>query len=177
VPDVAILGLTLPCSAVAGTPDDRFAELVGRRSRFVFQVAWTVLRNAHDAEDVAQETFLKLYRNGSWQRMEDERAFLARTAWRIAVSKTRGRRAECEVGDSCDRAASPERLAISADLNAAVQRLIDGLPEELRLPLALSAIEEMTSRAIGEAMGVPEGTIRTRIMRAREILRRKLEAL
>ena len=70
-----------------------------------------------------------------------------------------------------------EQCAIAADMKLAVQRLIDALPEDLRVPLALSAVEEMTSRSIAEAMGIPEGTVRTRIMRAREILKRKLEQL
>src|SRR5712692_2719446 len=67
--------------------DDRFAALVRRRSRFVFRVAYAILRNAHDAEDVVQETFLKLYRARRWESMVDERAFLARTAWRLAVDR------------------------------------------------------------------------------------------
>jgi RNA polymerase sigma-70 factor (ECF subfamily) len=58
-----------------------------------------------------------------------------------------------------------------------VQRIIDGLPEELRLPLALSATDELTSREIAVVMGISEGTVRTRIMRARQILKQKLTAL
>ena len=180
MPHVAILGAPIQCAEFAGNSEDRFAEFMRRRSRFVFQVAWAVLRNAHDAEDVAQETFLKLYRTGSWERIEDERAFLAKTAWRLAVDKTRSRRLQeveqvAEV--PCNGAGCPERMAIAADMKATVARLIDGLPEDLRLPLALSAIEEMTSGAIAVAMGISEGTVRTRIMRARELLRKKLEAL
>ena len=59
---------------------------------------------------------------------------------------------------------------------ALLRRLIDGLPEELRQPLVLSAIEEMTSREVAIAMGIPEGTVRTRIMRARTELKRRFEA-
>ena len=129
-----------------------------------------------DAEDVAQETFLKLYRTGSWERMEDERAFLARTAWRLAVSRSKKRR-EPASNETCDEAANPERSAIAADLHDAVQRMIDALPHDLRIPLALSAIEELSSARIAEMMDIPEGTVRTRIMRARDLLRKKLEAL
>ena len=45
----------------------RFTALVKRQSRFVLQVAYSVLRNMHDAEEVVQETFLKLYRTGAWE--------------------------------------------------------------------------------------------------------------
>jgi RNA polymerase sigma-70 factor (ECF subfamily) len=164
---------SIPCP-LAYSADDPFADLVRRQSRFVFQIAWAVLRNAQDAEDVAQETFLKLYRTGSWERMEDERAFLACAAWRLAVDRLRGRRPQgvLQIEPKCS-GASPEALAISSNRSAAVQRLIDELPEDLRQPLALSAVEEMTSREIGVVMGIPEGTVRTRIMRAREILRKR----
>jgi RNA polymerase sigma-70 factor (ECF subfamily) len=52
--------------------------------------------------------------------------------------------------------------------------MIDALPEELRQPLVLSSIEEMTSAQIAAALGVPEGTVRTRIHRARALLKQKL---
>ena len=54
---------------------------------------------------------------------------------------------------------------------------MDALPEELRQPLALSTVEEMTSREISQMMGIAEGTVRTRLMRARELLKKKLTAL
>ena len=69
---------------------------------------------------------------------------------------------------------SQEQSVIDSDLQAAVHRLIDALPEELRQPLVLSAIDELTSREIAAVLGVPEGTVRTRLMRARQILREKL---
>jgi len=55
--------------------------------------------------------------------------------------------------------------------------MIDALPEELRQPLALSAIDEMNSREIALILGIPEGTVRTRIMRARQMLKQKLAGL
>jgi RNA polymerase sigma-70 factor (ECF subfamily) len=57
-----------------------------------------------------------------------------------------------------------------------VHRLIDALPEELRQPLALSTVEELTSPEVARILGIPEGTVRTRLMRAREILKQKLIA-
>ena len=58
--------------------------MVERHSRFVFRVAYSLLRNAHDAEDAVQEMFLNLYRKQAWRDVRDERAFLARVTWRIA---------------------------------------------------------------------------------------------
>jgi len=157
--------------------DDRFAALVRRQARFVFRVVYSVLRNAHDAEDVVQETFLKLYRGRKWESMVDERAFLARTAWRIAVDKLPHVRAGVLDSGILSGDQDPEQAAIQTDWNATIHRLIDALPEELRQPLALSTVEELNSHEIGAVMGIAEGTVRTRLMRAREILRHKLGAL
>lgn len=156
---------------------ERFGEFVGRQSRFAFRVAYAVLRDASDAEDAVQETFLKLYRSGVWESIEDERAFLARAVWRVAVSRIRKVRHQAPDAEMASTEASPEQAAIDADFNARVHRMVDALPEDLRQPLALSAIEEMTSRQIAEVMGIAEGTVRTRLMRARELLKKKLAAL
>lgn len=166
-------------------PEDEadFAELVERQWAFACKVAWAVLRNSHDAEDVAQEVFLKMLRAGAWIGLRDERAFIARAAWRAAVDRLRGRRPYDTAPDSVpdlaqllpDRAPGPEASAIAANWEAAVHRLIDSLPEDLRQPVALSV--EMNSREIAAAMGIAEGTVRTRLMRARQILREKIAAM
>jgi len=165
----------------AAAREARFAGLVERQSRFSFRVAYAVLRNAHDAEDAVQETFLKLYRGSRWEAIENEREFLARAVWRIAVDKLKRRRAGPE-GPAQDwspapHSANPEEALVTADWNAAVCRLVDALPQELRQPLALSTVEEMNSREIAQAMGIAEGTVRTRIMRARRILKQKLAGM
>jgi RNA polymerase sigma-70 factor (ECF subfamily) len=163
--------------------DERFEEMVGRQGRFMFQVAFGLLRNRQDAEDAVQEAFLKLYRGEAWLRMENEKGFLARTVWRVALDrlpKTAGRMvdvAEMHVVAGGAMGASPEQSAVDEDERAILRRLIDGLPEELRQPLVLSSVEEMTSREVAEAMGIPEGTVRTRVMRARTELRRRFLAM
>jgi RNA polymerase sigma-70 factor, ECF subfamily len=158
-----------------GAAEEQFAALVRRQSRFVFRVAFSVLRNAHDAEDVAQETFLKLYRNQAWKRMADERGFLARAAWRLAVSRLSEKKVPCEVERAEQE--TPEEELIRLDRDALVQRLVDALPRELRLPLALSTVEGLRSHEIAAVMGIPDGTVRTRIARARKILKERLAVL
>ena len=159
-----------------------FTALVHRQSRFVFRVAYAVLLNSYDAEDAVQETFLKLYRNGGWQHLDNERAFLARVAWRVAVdrrSRSSGHGLECSSNqDAADHSPSldpsPERTLLFANQHATVHSMIDALPEELRLPLVLSAFDELNSREIAGILAIPEGTVRTRLQRARQILRQKL---
>lgn len=157
--------------------DEEFSLLVYRQHRFVFRVAFALLRNAHDAEDIAQETFLKLYRSGRWRGIRDERAFLARTVWRLALDLRRipsVETADMDADAMPSHAASPEQQVMSADSAAAIHRLIDALPEELRRPLALAGTGEMTSREIAAVMSIPEGTVRTRLQRARQLLKDKL---
>ena len=64
-----------------------------------------------------------------------------------------------------------------ANQQAMVHSMIDALPEDLRLPLVLSAFDELNSREIGHVLGIPEGTVRTRLQRARQVLRQKLASL
>ena len=162
-----------------------FTALVQRQSRFVFRVAYAVLLNAHDAEDAVQETFLKLYRNGGWQSLDNERAFLARVAWRVAVDRRpRASRSSFHLeSDSApldtmpSHVPGPEQTAVAANQNAMVHSMIDALPEDLRLPLVLSAFDELNSREIAAILAIPEGTVRTRLQRARTLLRQKIAAI
>jgi RNA polymerase sigma-70 factor, ECF subfamily len=164
--------------------DAEFTALVERQSRFAFKVAYAVLLNAHDAEDAVQETFLKLYRNRGWQHADNERAFLARVAWRSAVDMRRrstpivGSLEESEQRDApASSLPCPHDALVASSEHAIVHKMIDALPEELRVPLVLSTFEELNSREIGRALGIPEGTVRTRLLRARQVLRQKLESV
>jgi RNA polymerase sigma-70 factor (ECF subfamily) len=170
-------------SGEAERRDEQFKEMVGRQSRFMFQVAFGLLRNRQDAEDAVQEAFLKLYRGEAWLRIDNEKGLLARTVWRVALDHLPRAAewtldvSEMELAAGGGAGVSPEQSAVDQDERAVLRRLIDGLPEELRQPLVLSSIEEMTSREVAEAMGIPEGTVRTRVMRARAELRRRFVAM
>src|SRR2546430_16836450 len=161
----------------AAACDDPMARLVTRHARLVFRVAYSVLRNVHDAEDVVQETFLKIHRARGWESMVDEKAFLARAAWRIGLDRLPNVRTAALDFDVPSSGQDPEQAAIKADWNATIHRLIDALPEALRQPLSLSAVEELNSHEISQVMGIAEGTVRTRLMRARQVLKQKLGAL
>ena len=169
-----------PELAEAAELDARFADLVERQARFMFKVAHGLLRNQHDAEDAVQEAMLKLYRTGAWIHMQDERAFLARTVWRVAVDIAARRRNGTQEATDADLACSlagPEQLVDEGEQRALVRELIDNLSDDLRQPLILCAIEEMTSREVAVMLGLTEGAVRTRVMRARAELRRRFEAL
>jgi len=150
---------------------------VCRYSLLLFRLAYGVLRNSHDAEDVVQETFLRAHRQGI-ASVRDTQAWLATVAFRIALDRKRKTEplplAEYGVPSGQPNA---ERLAIRREQVERLQTLITSLPEEFRLPLVLSAIDELNSRQIGEMLGLPESSVRGRIMRARQILKDKMSAL
>jgi RNA polymerase sigma-70 factor (ECF subfamily) len=162
--------------------DDRqavFTRLVQEHAKLLYRVAWSVLRHVEDAEDCVQETLLKLFRGESWRHMENERAFLASTIWRMAVDRRKARQPSKNDGTELkleDTRPTPEMAVAEGDERALLRALIGELPEDLRETLLLSAMEEMNSREIGEVMGLPEGTVRTRLMRARAGLRARWEA-
>jgi RNA polymerase sigma-70 factor, ECF subfamily len=155
----------------------RFSILVGNHTRFVYQIAYSVLRNVEDTEDLVQELFLKLYRSNAWEQMNHERAFLARATWRLAIDRAPKRNFRELRPDAEARQINPEQAAIASDRRERIYSMIDALPEDLRQALTLSTVEGLDSRAIAEIIGVPEGTVRTRQLRARMLLKEKLAAL
>ncbi len=163
--------------------DEAFVALANRHARFLYRVAFGLLRTAEDAEDAVQETLLKLYRTGGWRGMQDERAFLARSVWRVGLARlgTAGAKAMKHAEDVTDMEVTasgpnPEESALGAADRALVRRMVEALPEELRQPLVLSAMEEMRSWEVAAILGIPEGTVRTRVMRAKAELRRRFLA-
>jgi RNA polymerase sigma-70 factor (ECF subfamily) len=170
--------------STAEAGNEEFEATVREQARLVYKVAYSVLRNHHDAEDVAQETFLRFLRQRKrWAEIRDRRAWLAAVAWRVALDRKRIP-AEVTLEDAAEvvsklRAdgAPADEIAASRQMMSLVERLIGSLPRELREALILSTAEKLTSVEISQVLGIPEGSVRNRLLRGREILRQKLVAL
>lgn len=166
-------------SAVA----DELARVVQTHAAMMYRVAYALLRHPQDAEDAVQDALLKLHRGGGLRSedVRDEKAYLARTVWRAAYDRLQARVVPVDdttaEGRLRDERPTPEQTVAETDQKRLLHQLIDQLPEELRQPLLLSAIEELNSREIAAAIDIPEGTVRTRLMRARERLRELYAAL
>lgn len=158
-----------------------FDRVLQQHARLLYRVAFSVLRNAADAEDAVADALLKLVRTGAWQNVANERAFLSRVVWRAALDRFEARGPDvdghAELALLSDSQRSPETEVLEADLYQYLHAMIDRLSPELREPLLLSALRELNSREIGEIMHLPEGTVRTRLMRARAVLRDQVESL
>jgi len=164
--------------------DEVLAELVREHSRLVYRIAYAVLRRHHDAEDATQETFLRVLRYQSkLAAVEDPKTWLARIAWRVAVDrgKQHGRTREIPLDDPDKPSAEVASSETPADetvhgiqVGAALERLIAALPGKLRESLILSTIEEMSPREVAVTLGINEAAVRSRVFRARQILKEKL---
>ncbi len=160
--------------------------LVREHSRLVYRIAYAVLRQHHDAEDATQETFLRVWRyQAKLAGVDDPKTWLARIAWRVAVDRSRQRVRTSEValedkGHSAADLASAEAQADQslqgAQVSAALEKLIAALPKKLCEPLILSTIEEMSPREVAATLGINEAAVRSRVFRARQILKEKLAA-
>ncbi len=162
-------------SAIGSRDDEGFAALVAEHERRVFQIAVGVLANAADAEEVAQEVFVKAYRN--WRSLRDPqrlKAWLNRTAFRLALNRQRARRRQL-TRDTAWQAGEPAILdgAHTAEARLHVEHLrkkIEELPEKLRAVLVLCAVEDMDGADVATLLGIPPGTVRSRLHLARKRL-------
>jgi RNA polymerase sigma-70 factor, ECF subfamily len=167
-----------------GEAEDTLDLLVRQHATLVYRVAYSILQDAHDSEDVAQETFIRAMKNvHRLPLVRDQRGWLARIAWRLAITKwnrtKRRRRMEIDISDdsACVAASAlnTELAAENKQLVETVNRLTLSLPLDLRHALVLSAIEEMDTREVAEILQISEATVRTRVHRARKLLREKLQ--
>jgi RNA polymerase sigma-70 factor (ECF subfamily) len=166
--------------ALERTDGDELELAVREHARLVYRVAYSVLRDHHDAEDATQETFLRVLRYGrKLAGVRDPRTWLARIAWRVAVGR-RGKNTEASLDDRDtvveirSPAAGAEEVFLGSEMRGMVEKLIVALPAKLRDPLTLSTLEEMSPADIAEVLGIKEAAVRSRLFRARQILREKL---
>ncbi len=156
-----------------------FEQRLADSSTLAFRVALGVLHNREDAEEVAQEAFVKAYRN--FQRLRDRdrfRAWLARIAWRLALDRQRSAsRRERRERVLADPTTSPtaEDLVASREFEQHLHRALEELPEKLRIVLVLAAVEGHDIREVARLLTLPEGTVKSRLHSARKQLAERLQ--
>src|SRR5437868_2435470 len=167
---------------MVGTNEDAIEAAVREHGRLVYRIAYSVLRNHHDAEDATQETFVRVLRyKRKLQGIEDPKTWLARIAWRVAIKRSR-RGFSASLSDTETQAASMQlrsELASAEDnvLGTEMAQLLTSfvlaLPEPLRAVLRLSTVEELSAVEIAHVLGSSESAVRSRLFRARQILKEK----
>jgi RNA polymerase sigma-70 factor (ECF subfamily) len=166
-----------------------FEKLVHRHERRVFSLVYRMLGSREEAEDVAQEAFLALHRHGHRFRGEARfSTFVYRVAANAALNRRRtlGRRRAREealvrrqdAGDDLPVAPrDPEDAASGGELQERVQAALQGLAPDLRMAIVLYDIEGQSYADIARALRIPEGTVKSRIHRARTALRDRLRSV
>lgn len=170
--------------ATAWTHDDALEIAIREHGRFLYRIAYSVLRNHHDAEDALQEAYVRALRHGDkLQDVRNCRHWLARIVWRIALDRKRKCSAAPtdELGDAVEHLranlAGTEEAYFGTEMMKLLDVLIAALPRKLRDPLVLAAGDELTPHDIADILGVKEVAVRSRLFRARRMLREKLNKL
>jgi RNA polymerase sigma-70 factor (ECF subfamily) len=177
--------MTFSQAAVETQKVDEVELLVREHARFVYRVAYSVLRNGHDAEDAVQETFLRVVRHAAeLPAVREQRAWLARIAYRIAIDRRRHQAARPQAADDeqavarlRDAAPGAEQQLIDAEMLSLLERVVSSLPADQRDVVTLSTVEEMSGREIAEILGISEAGVRGKLFRARQALRERLQGL
>jgi RNA polymerase sigma factor (sigma-70 family) len=159
--------------------DAAFAALMRRHGPMVFSVCQSVLRQREDAEDAFQAAFLILARKaGSVRRHESLAGWLQRIAYRIALSARTDklRRQEREAKTARSIAVEPSGDDLSwGEMRAILHAALATLPESFRAPLVLCYLEGRTQEEAAQRLGWSLSTVRGRVQRGRDKLRRRLE--
>jgi RNA polymerase sigma-70 factor (ECF subfamily) len=159
--------------------DGQFDRWVAEHVEVLYRVAYRLIGDPHDAEDVVQEAFRSAW--VSRHRFDAERS---ERAWLLAILRRRAadhwRRAEGRQHRVADGMAEREAPAdpdpFSDELSAVLQRALDGLPTELRETLLLVVVGGLTHQEAADLLAVPLGTVLSRVSRARGRLRESILA-
>lgn len=164
-----------------------FAALVTRHQRYVYNLAFRLLRDAQEAEDLAQEAFLRAWRGIAGFRGADRAGGAKFTTWlyRIVTNLCYNRlpglrrqlaQADAEALDdaSAGDAGDPHALVEAGERRARVQAAIEALPRKYKLVVTLYYLQEQSYQEIAATLGLPLGTVKTHLYRAREHLKRQL---
>lgn len=178
-------------TAAVGPDVVSFEALMRRYNPRLFRVARSILKDEAEAEDALQEAYVHAYRHMAGFRGEAEMGtWLTRIVINQALTQLRKRKRErivvpfgnrepdqnVQEADVADpRAESPSDSTLRAEVRKIIERRIDELPVAFRTVFVMREVEEMTVHETAECLGIPEATVRTRLFRARALLRDALE--
>ena len=158
--------------------DAAVAGLVSQYAGTLYRVAYSVLRNAADAEDAVQEAFVRVLRHrDTLVEVRDQRVWLIRIVWNVVLDRKRRMKTRPETDDVAELARvlpatglSAEERVAAAQYHAHVLACVEQLPAKERQVLMLSAFEELNSVEIASVLGISESSVRSRLFRARNLM-------
>jgi RNA polymerase sigma-70 factor (ECF subfamily) len=158
-----------------------FGELVERYQLAVYNLCYRMLGQSQDAEDAAQEVFLRVYRQlGSYKPSHRFSTWVLSIASHYCIDQLRKRRLslaplESIVAWARSREAGPDEVVVDGEERDQIQRLLAKLPEKYRLALILRYWYDLSYAEIAEMVKLPENTVKTRLHRARQMMAGMLE--
>jgi len=160
--------------------ENAFGEIVERYKDSLINYLTHLVRSRDRAEEIAQDAFVRLYRSAAnYREREKLGPYLFRIATNLTVSEIRRARRwnlllprlNASTTPSCE---APDANLMTDEIQRQVAAALEKLPIKYRAPLVLFEIEEWSYEAIGAALSLPSGTVKSRISRARELMRRHL---
>ena len=157
---------------------EAWGEIVSRYKDAVFGLCLGFLRNRADAEDIAQDAFIRAYNN--LRRYKIEKRF---STWIFTIASNlcrnrlryRKNHPVAEMPDGISGGRDPASIVATEDRHARVQVCLNRLPYGYRAPLVLRFYNDLSYREIADILSVPEGTVKTRIHRGKTMLKELLE--
>lgn len=185
-----VIALETKLALLARKGDQRaFAEIVELFKDKIFHLAFRMLNNRHEAEDVVQDTFLRVYKN--LERYDENQKFstwIYRIGTNLCIDRLRKRKpvysldAEMNEQEGIDGYAlipsddrTPETELMLSETKEMIREAIDSLPAKYKSVMVLRYLNELSLQEISEVLDMPVTTIKTRVHRGREFLRKKLE--
>lgn len=163
-----------------------FERLIRNFQRLVSHIVFRMVSNQSDREDICQDVFIKVYKNLSGFRFDSKLStWIARIAYNRCINFLEKKKValydDLSPDDKqYDAAASesdrPDQISQQSDLKALLFKEIDTLPIQYRTIITLYHLDEMSYHEIAGIMGLPEGTVKSYLFRARKQLREKLES-
>ncbi len=174
----------------AGGDDSAFEQLVNQYQKPVYNLAYRMCGNPDDAFDLSQEAFLNAWKGlKGFQFQSSFSTWLYRLTSNVCLSYLRSKKRKSAVSlvflddkeeeqewEIPDSAPLPEEQAISKEERRQVESALNSLEVEYREALALSVYSDLSYQQIAEIQGVQEGTVKSRIFRAREKIRRIIQS-
>lgn len=159
---------------------DAYREIVARHQARVFYMGLKFFHNRHDAEDYAQEVFLKIFEKlRSFKAEVPFVSWLNKIAYNMAVNQYHKRkRTHVEVALPCepqDTSLSPETRLLRGELREKVRRVLKKIPDIYKPVINLHFFEGLSYPEISRALSIPVNTIKSYVFRAKQLLRNRLE--
>jgi len=168
-------------SYVAQGNQHAFELLIRKYQRLVTHMVGSVVSNSEDLEEISQDVFLKVYEKISEFNFQSKLSkWIATIAYRHAINHVRRKR--IEIADIDEQFAerfmaddSPYETLEESEMDSIVLSMIEKLPPQYKIVLTLYHLEDMNYAEIGEATGMPEGTVKNYLFRARQLLKEKVK--